>query len=574
MSGTTAQAEEIALSGTALTEKEAVSTPGITEQKGKKRKWKKEKDNRRFTKKKLPLGKIIFFLILAGAAVFIYLKATNKGPTGIPVATVPLEKGDLVSAVNLTGTIESANDAEVYSKNAGLIQSVGVEVGDRVEAGQVMAQLDTQDYQLQIAEREASIEQTKRLNEFSIRASEKEFNAERVDVAAGLNEKLIAAENAVDRAQRELNAARRDYNDYRDGHDLADSIFKREQKKLELASDRYWKAKAALEEAQVSGTSQTDLDELKEAFIEADEEFEKAKDRYNQADREYGSQMSPEARTYRDARNNYEQALKDRDAAKNAIARSLDDLKDNVEKAELNMDFTADYIAIEQMQKKIADSTVTAPISGTVTAVYAKEGAMASGLLFIIEDTDDLVVKTAIKELDVGKVKPEMKAEVKADATGEKVFSAVVKTISPTAAKDDNGKTVTSGNVEFNTDVALTDPDPLLKVGMNVRVNVVTEEKKAVWSAPFDAVVSDATGQALIYTIETGEDGISRAKAIPVTTGMETDFYVEISGEGLKDGMPIISDPSMVQEGMEVLDQNAAIAAATAGAESETVAEG
>lgn len=571
MSGTTAQTEEIALSGTALTEKEAVSTPGIAEQKGKKRKWKKEKDNRRFTKKKLPLGKIIFFLILAGAAVFIYLKATNKGPTGIPVATVPLEKGDLVSAVNLTGTIESANDAEVYSKNAGLIQSVGVEVGDRVEAGQVMAQLDTQDYQLQIAEREASIEQTKRLNEFSIRASEKEFNAERVDVAAGLNEKLIAAENAVDRAQRELNAARRDYNDYRDGHDLADTMFKKAQKDLERASDAYWKANAALES---TSTSDPNRAQVEEDYEKAEEKFEEAKDKYNQIDREYGSQMSSEARTYRDARNNYEQALKERDAAKNAIARSLDDLKDNVEKAELNMDFTADYIAIEQMKKKIADSTVTAPISGTVTAVYAKEGAMASGLLFIIEDTDDLVVKTAIKELDVGKVKPEMKAEVKADATGEKVFSAVVKTISPTAAKDDNGKTVTSGNVEFDTDVALTDPDPLLKVGMNVRVNVVTEEKKAVWSAPFDAVVSDASGQALIYTIETGEDGISRAKAVPVTTGMETDFYVEISGEGLKDGMPIISDPSMVQEGMEVLDQNAAIAAATAGAESEIVAEG
>lgn len=577
----TVQMEAATVTGEAGTVVEPSGTAGTPAKKGIWKRRKKEKDNRRFTKKKFPVGKVLLVLVALGICGFIYFKMTNKGPTGFPVSSIPLEKGDLISAVNLTGTIESAADAQVYAKTSGILESVAVEVGDKVEAGQVLAQLDTRDLRIEMAQKQIAIEEKKRQaaqtqlqNEFNINSADKDFDAGRVDVAAGLNQNLISAENAVDRAQKALNAARREYNTYKDDHDLADTVFKRAQRKLENASDVYRKAKTELEEAKVSGADAAKLVELTDRVEKTGEAFDEANDEYNAADREYGSQMSAEARAYRDARSDYEEALKNRDAVKNAIARELDNLKDGVTRAEitaqLEPDYRADYLSIELDQQRIADSTITAPISGTVTAVYAEKGAQASGLLFIIEDTENLVVKTAVKELDVGKVKPDMKAEVKADATGERIFPGVVQTISPTAAKDANGKTVTSGNVEFETDVALEENSDL-RVGMNVRVNIVTEQKKGVWSAPFDAVISDASGQSVIYTVETDGEGISRAKAVPVTTGMETDFYVEISGEGLKDGMPIISDPSMIQEGMEVRDTSAVMAAA---ADDTTVAAG
>lgn len=584
----TVQMEAATVTGEAGTVVEPSGTAGTPTKKGIWKRRKKEKDNRRFTKKKFPVGKVLLVLIALGICGFIYFKMTNKGPTGFPVSSIPLEKGDLISAVNLTGTIESAADAQVYAKTSGILESVAVEVGDKVEAGQVLAQLDTRDLRIEMAQKQIAIEEKKRQaaqtqlqNEFNINSADKDFDAGRVDVAAGLNQNLISAENAVDRAQKALNAARREYNTYKDDHDLADVVFKRAQRNLENAADAYRKASVELEAADTADAAE--IARLTKLVNETQEAFAKANDEYNAADREYGSQMSAEARAYRDARSDYEEALKNRDAVKNAIARELDNLKDGVTRAEitaqLEPDYRADYLSIELDQQRIADSTITAPISGTVTAVYAEKGAQASGLLFIIEDTENLVVKTAVKELDVGKVKPDMKAEVKADATGERIFPGVVQTISPTAAKDANGKTVTSGNVEFETDVALEENSDL-RVGMNVRVNIVTEQKKGVWSAPFDAVISDASGQSVIYTVETDGEGISRAKAVPVTTGMETDFYVEISGEGLKDGMPIISDPSMIQEGMEVRDTSAVMADAgaaadgTAAADDTTVAAG
>lgn len=57
-----------------------------------------------------------------------------------------------------------------------------------------------------------------------------------------------------------------------------------------------------------------------------------------------------------------------------------------------------------------------------MTAVYAKEGVPAAGLLFVVENTDDLVIKTALKEYDVATVQEGMPTEIKSDATGEEVF--------------------------------------------------------------------------------------------------------------------------------------------------------
>ena len=44
-----------------------------------------------------------------------------------------------------------------------------------------------------------------------------------------------------------------------------------------------------------------------------------------------------------------------------------------------------------------------------------------------------------------------------------------------------------------------------------------------------------------------------------MTTGMETDFYIEVSGSDLKEGLPIISDASSMEEGLQIIDKDAAV---------------
>lgn len=204
------------------------------------------------------------------------------------------------------------------------------------------------------------------------------------------------------------------------------------------------------------------------------------------------------------------------------------------------------------------------PIAGTVTAVYAKEGGQGSGLLFVIENTDDLVVKTKVKEFDIGSVKEGMSAVIKSDATGDEEFEGRIERISPAANKNAAGEVQSSGSVEFDTDVALLSKDSGLRVGMNVRLNIILDRKENVFAVPFEAVITDPEGKEIVYAARPNAEGKLIATAVPVTSGMETDFYLEVSGEGLQEGDLIISDAASITDGMEVQDLSSALNAAAA----------
>lgn len=64
-------------------------------------------------------------------------------------------------------------------------------------------------------------------------------------------------------------------------------------------------------------------------------------------------------------------------------------------------------------------------------------------------------------------------------------------------------------------------------------------------------------GTDVLYAVEPksteGKDASTYiVTEVPVTTGLETDFYIEVSGSNIQNGMSIVSDPQSVTPGMEV----------------------
>lgn len=68
---------------------------------------------------------------------------------------------------------------------------------------------------------------------------------------------------------------------------------------------------------------------------------------------------------------------------------------------------------------------------------------------------------------------------------------------------------------------------------------------------PYDAVVEKADGSEVVYAVEPNseKEGSYVVTEVPVTTGLETDFYIEVSGDGITDGLSIVSDPQSVAPG-------------------------
>lgn len=201
-------------------------------------------------------------------------------------------------------------------------------------------------------------------------------------------------------------------------------------------------------------------------------------------------------------------------------------------------------------------SYVKATNSGTITEMNAVKGNLANGKLFTIEDTNDLKIRGKVKEANLNHIYVNMPVMVKSDATDDKVFPGNLTKIAPTAIKPDSSATSSASNnkAEFEIEVDLPNDTTGLKIGMNTRLNIVSEERADVFCVPFDALIIDASGQSCIYIAKENpvEQGSYTVESIPVTTGLETDSLIEIAGDQLSPGLAVISQPQAIQPGTVV----------------------
>lgn len=107
--------------------------------------------------------------LLAGSLVLTGCGSAEGSPDAAKVETVlniPVEaafvsRGEISSLYRTTSTLEAKEDAEVNSKSTGIVQQLFVEEGDVVKAGQIMAILDTERQQLNLAKGKAELGQLK-----------------------------------------------------------------------------------------------------------------------------------------------------------------------------------------------------------------------------------------------------------------------------------------------------------------------------------------------------------------------------------------------------------------------------
>lgn len=646
--------------------------------------------------------------VVAVAVVGGYLLLNQNSGAAVMVSTETLQQMDLQNTVSLTGVVESETDRKVYSTLSYLVESVNVQVGDVVQAGDVLAQLDTEQLEMDIAQQQAAVDASNSQSAHQIEVNRKAYenavenyenglDSNAISAESGVNQaesSLTQAEYGVDSAQLQVDAAEAAVRDARENYyitrDQLNGNVDDAREALDEAEDALAEAEAAYNEALASVDSQIaaaqadfakieqdyqlqkqtydniqdqlaknvteaksaektasdKYEELKEAWgenseeaiaakkelddataarLEAEQEqlrekeaFQSIESTYNQAKTDLATitssiysqasaaqsgvasaqtgVASAEAQldAARDARNgstltqleqgiasanrsvdsaelqediakaqqdaaeqSADTAKQQQAATENSIAQQIDTLKDNLIGSQIAAQSTkSQEIAIQSLQDTLADATITAPVSGVVTAVYAEEGQPGNGLLFVIEDTDALKITTNIREYDVGNIEVGMPVVIRSDATGDKEISGTVTYIAPAANKTENGNTLTADDstVEFEAEVQVNDADSGLRIGMNTRLTVLLEERSDVYGVPYDSVVEKADGSEVVYAVEPSseKEGSYVVTEVPVTTGLETDFYIEVSGDGITDGLSIVSDPQSVAPGMEV----------------------
>jgi multidrug efflux pump subunit AcrA (membrane-fusion protein) len=239
------------------------------------------------------------------------------------------------------------------------------------------------------------------------------------------------------------------------------------------------------------------------------------------------------------------------DASRVNANQDLERLRGNVETAEISTNLEPQLIAIERLERQLEDATITSPVFGTVTAIFAREGAAGTGLLFVIEDVDNLKITTRIREFDVGRVRPGMSVTIRADSIGDAVYTGELSMIEPAALKNAAGETNTATDIEFGAEIQVMEQSDLL-IGMETRLTIEIEKRENVFMLPYDAIELYEDGTGAIYVAEEVRPNQYIARRMEVETGLETDFFVEIMGYGLVEGMRILNDADQITEGMSL----------------------
>jgi HlyD family secretion protein len=187
---------------------------------------------------------------------------------------------------------------------------------------------------------------------------------------------------------------------------------------------------------------------------------------------------------------------------------------------------------------------ITAPASGVIIGRGVEEGETVVGgtsafgggtELFTMADLSTLLVKAAINEVDIGKVKKGDHVSLTVDAFPGDTAQGVVRLVPPAARLQDRVRV-------FDVEVVVTGGAQVLRPGMTANVRISGPVQLETVRVPVEAVLLKE-GKPVVYKL-----GGNGPQPVPVTLGLSDLYYVEIVN-GLAPGDSIaLEDPIAATE--------------------------
>jgi HlyD family secretion protein len=414
--------------------------------------------------------------------------STAQSPQG-QNTVVRVRRGTLEVTVSGSGNLQPHTLVNLAFPQSGIVRKVYVGVGDTVKAGQVLAELDTRDLELQLQNARINLE----IARIRLAQAQATARARPADLAA--------AQAALANAQASLEALK-------SGPDPRDREIARLN--YEVAKNAVWQAQLSRDKTAGSpGASSVDL-ELAQARV---------------------GQAELQAEVSRLQSGPTEQQLK---AAEAALAQARANLtRLQVQDPSLDVQL-AQYqvqqaeIAVRQLELRLEQARLVAPIDGVVTAVNLVEGSPApTGMPAItLGDLNHLEVVVNLPEVDVAQVAPGQEAVIIPEATPDTRLKGKVVSVAPMGSQ-------IQGVVNFPVTIALEENAPSVRAGMTVQVQIAVARRENALLVPRRALI--ARGGQTFVTVMRGD----QTETVPVRIGMRGDTMAEVL-EGLQEGDVVV----------------------------------
>lgn len=493
--------------------------------------------------------------IVAVALVAIAVTSLGAGSPSSSAAskrTATVGKGVVQSTVSGNGTLEPAQKVELSFGASGEVTAIKVKAGEKVTKGQVLAEVDSSSARASLASAEAKLIEAEEAVEAAEEAEEEDEESEEVAYEGGAQTVLVglmstegtaaakgdeAEEEAAEKAAAEEAEAEK-----KAAEKAAAEAEKKPSKKGEAA------AKGGGEEAEEPGASEganagADQEDAGGANQDAAAESESSPpaEGASGGGSETGGAESGGAETG--------------GSETGAGGVSLPTAEANLREARLS---------VRSARQEVRETTLRAPISGTIASVSGAVGETVSGgasgggdsegstpggtgdesgggggeAFMVLAQLHRLKMEVSFSEADIGKVRAGQTATVAIDAMeGTELAGRVTKV----SVLPEEGS---SGVVEYPATILLTQSAKGLRAGMSASAEVVVEQVKNALTVPSEAISQAPGGK----TVTVEEDGEEVTKT--VTTGLVGDETTEVVS-GVKAGQTLVLPEATVATASE-----------------------
>lgn len=213
--------------------------------------------------------------------------------------------------------------------------------------------------------------------------------------------------------------------------------------------------------------------------------------------------------------------------------------------------------AADLAKKRLADTRLTAPITGIVARRAIEEGAtVAPGQpVYTIVALDPVRVRVGVPEVDIGHITEGAPATVRIPAL-DASFAGRVSLI---------GVAADPATRSFTVEITVPNSERRMRAGMVAEATITTRETTWAIVVPATAVLHDggADGATIVYVLDAG-----RAHARRVTTGAARGDSLEIASGLMKSDRVIVAGQHRLRDGARVqrVDAHAPTAGTTGGA--------
>jgi HlyD family secretion protein len=545
-------------------------------------------------KRRIPWAGIVVGLAVAGGGGYWvyqwrFAPKTAELPPGVQVGAV--QRGDLTQKITASGIVAAQIGAKVAigAQVTGRVRSLPADVGERVAANQVVAEVDSPELRAQVQQQqenvrfqEASLAQAEsrllqaRLNatlsEDQTRAEIREANfalraaRERLSMSqASAQLQPTQTQSEIERAEAVLNTARSaerqvratvamqllqaqtSTDDAQAAVDSARANLARQKRLIEQG----FTSRQELEDASTAlrqATARVKSAQANQGIVKekTDADLQSASDQVKQADAalraaragQFQDRMrEAEVRSARETAHQAEASLSLRRTSltqDKVRRRAVQEAEQAVKQASAGLKQA--NAQLEYQQAQLAKAIIYSPIAGTVLTIAVQQGeTITAGFqtptLLTVADLSRLEVRAFVDEVDIGRVRLGLPSEVRVEAFPDHVFRGRVTKIASASTVKDN-------IVTYETTIAVDNRQGLLRPDMTTDVTLLLGRRANVLNIPSEAVHREMD-RVIAYVLHRDKQDKERVETRTIKVGSDDGTHTEVTS-GLKQGEEVI----------------------------------